>query len=236
MFLSSIMNDVLLILIISLWINIPFGYVRENSPKFSLKWFFWIHASIPFLVYLRLTLHTTPLLIPLCIILAIVGQVIGSKLRRRQMSRDEKESLQRIFNLKLPTPKNFNESDMIIVLLNMGGPRTNKDVKSFQERLFNDPVLIRFPLSFVFQKFFAWILIALRLKVVEDRYRKIGGGSPIYQSTESQAKALYKELQRRGTNIDVIYSFNYSPPLPEETIIQIKQRGKKSSAEKPVSL
>ena len=35
------------------------------------------------------------------------------------------------------------------------------------------------------------------------------------------------ELKKRGRNIDVIFSFNYSPPFPADTIQEIKSKGKK---------
>jgi ferrochelatase len=108
----------------------------------------------------------------------------------------------------------------------MGGPKTNADVKAFQEHLFKDSLLIRFPLSFLLQDFFAWLIISLRLKETQKRYQMIGGGSPIYKSTEDQCHALRTELKQRGLiNIEVIYSFNYSPPYPAETIAEVKNKG-----------
>ena len=120
----------------------------------------------------------------------------------------------------------INESKIMVALLNMGGPKTNEDVKEFQKHLFNDARLIRFPLSFLLQGLFAWALVKFRLEAVKERYKLIGGGSPIYKSTENQVKALAKELNRRGRNIDVTYSFNYSPPYPTNTINQIQAANK----------
>ncbi len=208
-------------------INIPFGYWREGTPKFSLKWFFWIHASIPLLIYLRLIWHISAWVIPLSIFWAVVGQVMGSRLRRKRMKRQEKESLEQIPDLNLPSSFRAPENEAIVVLLNMGGPKTNDDVASFQKQLFSDSLLIRFPLSFLFQKFFAQALVTFRLKKSKARYRLIGGGSPIYSSTQAQAQALQKELKQRGKEMDVIFSFNYSPPFPEDTIQEIKAKGKK---------
>lgn len=90
-----------------------------------------------------------------------------------------------------------------------------------------DPRIIRFPLSRFLQPVFAWILVNARWKAVAERYRQIGGGSPIYPSTEAQVQALQKELDRRGRNFHVTYSFNYSRPLPEDTIREAAQNHKK---------
>lgn len=215
-----------LLFLTALLINIPFGYWREGCLKFSLKWFFWIHASIPLLIYLRLTWHISALVIPVSIFWAVVGQIIGSRLRRKGMKRQEKESLEQIPDLNLfvnPVPEN----EIMVVLLNMGGPKTNADVASFQKQLFSDPLLIRFPLSFLFQKIFAQVLVTFRLKKSKARYQLIGGGSPIYSSTEAQVEALRKELKQRRREVDIIFSFNYSPPFPEDTIKEIKAKGKK---------
>ncbi len=138
-----------------------------------------------------------------------------------------KEDLKQISDLNIRATYSIPDGDIIILLLNMGGPKTNKDVKSFQQRLFCDARLIRFPLSFLLQKIFAWVLISFRLKATEKRYQLIGGGSPIYESTRNQVQSLKNELFRRGRNIDVDFSFNYSSPLPDETIAEVKRLNKK---------
>jgi len=61
---------------------------------------------------------------------------------------------------------------------------------------------------------------------VAERYRQIGGGSPIYPSTEAQVQALQKELNRRGHDLHITYSFNYSRPLPEDTIREAQNNNK----------
>ena len=119
------------------------------------------------------------------------------------------------------------ESQATVLLLNMGGPKTLKDIKNFQKHLFEDPLLIRFPLSFLLQKLFAWALVTFRLKKTEKRYALIGNGSPIYPSTQNQVEALSQELQRRGHNLDVQFCFNYSSPFPDEVMVQLKNKQKK---------
>ncbi len=218
----------LILSLVAFLVNIPMGYIRENCPKFSFRWLFWIHASIPFIIYTRITLGTSKWFIPVGIFFAIVGQIIGSRWRRKTRSLEEMEQLQQIPAIDARDQKKLDESQTTVVLLNMGGPKTNADVPDFQRRLFTDPILIRFPLSFLFQRLFAWLLVTFRTKAAMKRYQLIGGGSPIFGSTERQTTALREELARRGRKVDVIFSFNYSAPLPEETISAVQRAGKKN--------
>lgn len=82
-------------------------------------------------------------------------------------------------------------------------------------------------MSSILQPFFAWLLVTLRTKATGERYQLIGGGSPILCSTAKQTHALTQELKRRGRNVATMLSFNYSWPLPGDTIRKIKKEGKK---------
>lgn len=217
----------IILFLISFSINIPLGYFRENTPKFSFQWFFWIHASIPFIIYLRFLLGLSSLFVLLSIAAAVIGQIWGGRWRRKRMTMDDLEKLQQIPDLQIEGKQDVGDEEVTVVLLNMGGPKTNTDVRDFQKRLFTDPLLIRFPMSRAFQKLFANLLIALRSKATQERYQLIGGGSPIFESTKAQMQALQKELNRRGRAIPVIFSFNYSAPLPDEAIREVKSAGKK---------
>ncbi|OGX39180.1 MAG: ferrochelatase [Omnitrophica WOR_2 bacterium RIFCSPHIGHO2_02_FULL_52_10] len=224
---SASLYPYILLALTSLLVNIPLGYIRENTPKFSLPWLFWIHASIPLVIYLRMTLGTSRLFIPVCIFWAIVGQIWGSRARRRVMSQEDAERLQQIPKMDIRKREGINDEEALIVLLNMGGPKTNADVPDFQKRLFSDPLLIRFPMSFVFQKLFALLLVAFRTKEAQKRYQRIGGGSPIFESTLAQTRALQAELSRRGRTLSVTFAFNYSPPFSDDVIQEAKKAGKK---------
>ena len=43
----------LLLSLLILIVNIPFGYWRAQVKKFSVKWFLAIHLPVPFVVFLR---------------------------------------------------------------------------------------------------------------------------------------------------------------------------------------
>ncbi len=223
------LNPYIALALVSFLINIPCGYWRENHPKFSFKWFLWIHASIPVIVYLRLYWHTAKISIPICIFLAVVGQIVGSRYRRKTMTEEEKNRLAQVPAIDWPKQRNdaIKDEDVMIVLLNMGGPRTNADVKAFLKRVFSDSILMRMPFAKILQPIFAALIVNRRAKVTEERYQLIGGGSPLFDSTQKQAESLRKELRRRERSFDVTFSFNYSEPLPADTIKELKEKGKK---------
>jgi len=64
--------------------NIPLGYLREGAPRFSLRWFVFIHLSIPFIIGLRIANDVSWRAIPFTLALALAGQIIGSRARRRR--------------------------------------------------------------------------------------------------------------------------------------------------------
>jgi len=72
-----------LIIVTACIVNIPLGYLREGTPKFSFAWYFYIHISIPLLIYLRIRCGFSWNVIPLTIAGAIAGQLIGGRIRRR---------------------------------------------------------------------------------------------------------------------------------------------------------
>ncbi len=76
------MNSYFLLALFAFWANVPLGYFRENTKKFSFAWFFFVHASIPFIILLRLKMHISPWFIPVSIFAAILGQLTGSRLRK----------------------------------------------------------------------------------------------------------------------------------------------------------
>ena len=71
------------LLTFSFGVNLPLGYLRETSRKFSLRWFVLIHLSIPFIIVLRLMLGFSWPYIPLTLSCAVAGQLIGGRFRRR---------------------------------------------------------------------------------------------------------------------------------------------------------
>ncbi len=71
------------LLLFALFSNIPLGYLRMGSPRYSVRWFVYIHLSVPFIVGLRIANNISWQVIPFSIALAVAGQMIGSRLYRR---------------------------------------------------------------------------------------------------------------------------------------------------------
>jgi ferrochelatase len=107
-----------------------------------------------------------------------------------------------------------------VLLLQMGGPETLKDVESFLYNLFNDPFIIQLPFFIKpFQSTLAKFISSRRTPKVSVLYDEIGGGSPIRFETECQAKALEKSLKKTlGSGIKVYYAMRYSSPFLRDVI------------------
>lgn len=77
--LSSHLMAVAMISIITFVLNIFFGYFRAREKKFSFKWFLCIHLPIPLVAFARLYAGLDYAVIPLFLIAAVAGQIIGGK-------------------------------------------------------------------------------------------------------------------------------------------------------------
>ncbi len=84
-----------------------------------------------------------------------------------------------------------------VLLLNMGGPRRQKDVLPFLQNLFSDRQIIRLGPA-LFQKPLASLIARRRAPKSMANYQKIGGGSPIAEITSRQAAALEQILADDG--------------------------------------
>jgi len=65
-------------------VNIPLGYLRQNYDKFSFGWYFYIHISIPLIIYLRVKSGFSWHFIPLTLGAAVGGQILGGIINRRK--------------------------------------------------------------------------------------------------------------------------------------------------------
>lgn len=70
------------LLVFVIFCNLGLGWLREPTRKFSLAWFFYIHASIPLIIVLRLRLGLGWRVIPFTVASAVFGQVLGARRRR----------------------------------------------------------------------------------------------------------------------------------------------------------
>lgn len=106
-----------------------------------------------------------------------------------------------------------------VVLFNLGGPSSIKDVKGFLFNIFNDPAILRLPNPFRY--ILAKFISAKREKEARLIYQQLGGGSPIVHQTLKQRDALNLHL---GPLYDVYICMRYWLPSIEEVIEQIRNK------------
>lgn len=94
-----------------------------------------------------------------------------------------------------------------VVLLAYGGPRNQTEIRPFLES-----VLKGIHVS------------ENRFQELIQRYRMIGGESPINESTARQARALQNELGRRGVDVPVLLGMRHTPPFIQDTMQQLADR------------
>jgi ferrochelatase len=95
-----------------------------------------------------------------------------------------------------------------LLLLAFGGPRSLDEVEFLLTRLFQG----RKP-------------SAEQIERVKERYRLIGGFSPLLKITQEQTKGLEEELKKRGYSFKSYVGMRYGHPLIEETLKEILQDG-----------
>jgi ferrochelatase len=91
-----------------------------------------------------------------------------------------------------------------LLLLAFGGPRSLAEVESFLTRLFEG----RKP-------------SAEQLEKIKERYRLIGGSSPLLEITRGQARAIEAELNAKGYPFKSYVGMRYGHPFIEETLKEI---------------
>jgi len=71
---------VIMLTAITLLLNLPFGYARARTRRFSFRWFLCIHIPIPFIFIARILSHIDLKYIPFLALAALIGQIVGGKL------------------------------------------------------------------------------------------------------------------------------------------------------------
>ncbi len=75
------------LILLAIVMNVPLGYLRQNCEKFSFAWYFYVHISIPAIIYLRIKAGFSWKFIPLTLGGAVAGQLIGGYINRRRKVR-----------------------------------------------------------------------------------------------------------------------------------------------------
>ena len=101
----------------------------------------------------------------------------------------------------------MSDGRMTVLLAGFGGPESLDQVPAFVES-----VLGRVPPEHV-------------IPAALERYRTIGGGSPLPGTTRRQAKLLGEELGRRGLDAEVHVGMLHATPTIDETADRIGESG-----------
>ena len=100
-----------------------------------------------------------------------------------------------------------DRSRTAVLLLAFGGPRSVDEVGPFMERLMGkDPS-------------------PTQIEGLQQRYRAIGGASPLPEMTMRQARALEGALKQEGRPLPVFWGMRYGRPLIAETLEDIRGGG-----------
>ena len=78
--------------LITFLLNIPFGYFRGKTRKFSVRWFLSIHIPIPLLIYTRHLFHVerTWQTLPIFVAFFFLGQFSGKMIYKYALARRNK--------------------------------------------------------------------------------------------------------------------------------------------------
>ena len=106
-----------------------------------------------------------------------------------------------------------------VLLVNMGSPSSEKEMKSFLFNMFSDPAIL--PFSKVLRKSLAFIISNTRYKKSWKKYEMIGG-SPLKESMNSINNSLSKEL---GNDYLVTSAYSYSSPDIKSGIEYLYNKG-----------
>jgi hypothetical protein len=68
-----------------LLINLPFGYWRRHSKRFSLHWFLAVHLPVPLVITLRILGGVSWQIMPCAVLVGafFAGQFLGGRLHDR---------------------------------------------------------------------------------------------------------------------------------------------------------
>jgi ferrochelatase len=108
-----------------------------------------------------------------------------------------------------------------VLLINMGSPSSQKEMKYFLQKMFRDPAIIPFP-AFL-RNLIAFIISNVRYKESWEKYELIGG-SPLMESMNNINKLLSDEL---GKEYIVTVAYSYSQPGIKDGIDYLSSKGVK---------
>ncbi len=105
---------------------------------------------------------------------------------------------------------------LAVVLMNLGGPSQEADIKPFLFNFFMDRNIIGAPkpIRWLIAK---WIAFSRGNGAAKDAYAPLGGRSPLLDNTRAQAAALEAALRKEHPGCKVFVSMRYWHPRARET-------------------
>lgn len=111
-----------------------------------------------------------------------------------------------------------------LLLVNMGGPSAESEIKPYLQRIFHDPAIL--PLPGILRQLLGGLIIRRRLPAVTERYRLLGGSSPLPQLTAAQARVMEQQSGAVETSFEKIsFAFRYSEPSIEKAMTSLAEAG-----------
>jgi ferrochelatase len=109
---------------------------------------------------------------------------------------------------------------LAVVLFNLGGPDSPEAVEPFLRNLFSDPDIIALPalLRLPLGRFIA----RRRAPIAQKIYGHIGGRSPIFEETRTQANALQEALSGDGIEARAFVAMRYWHPFSDGAAQAVK--------------
>ncbi|MBI4042425.1 MAG: ferrochelatase [Deltaproteobacteria bacterium] len=112
-----------------------------------------------------------------------------------------------------------------ILLFNLGAPSNLDEVAPFLHELFTDPDIYPARIPVFFKKMIGTALARSRIKHSRAIYEAIGGGSPLRDITERQARKLEEHLNSAGLTAHVEVAMRYSSPTADESLGKLLAKG-----------
>jgi len=110
----------------------------------------------------------------------------------------------------------ITQPDTGVLLLQVGGPAGPGEVRKFIYRMLSDPAVVAAPKPVRIP--LAALAALTRAPLVKRRYKAIGGGSPIRETTIGQATALERALDRLGRPMPVAVGMRYTEPTIRQAV------------------
>jgi len=111
-----------------------------------------------------------------------------------------------------------------VVLMNLGGPLQEADIKPFLFNFFMDKNIIGAPLP-IRWLLAKWISFSRGRGAAKTSYAALGGKSPLLHNTRAQAAALETLLQKAWPQLKVFVTMRYWHPLSPAVVQAVKEFG-----------